>query len=433
MIERDSQPNHDIAFYRDADGNIEETHKATPSVCPGCGINHSKPFNNSPKSKTSSIRGFSPGFAKSSQMFAKELLYQLPSNPEDRKLVVFSDSREDSAQVANGIERNHFTDLLRELLIRELNYSLLIKLKILSVFKAGDTAAIEEFRKEHDGLVNEIDDIWEDATTKRETPAALTRKSSALRKIKEIETRIIKVRDLVDYTNTLNLAPLIEQLAKLGINPGGNDIKIQNATHNGNVIKWYEVIDFESWEWRDGIDPEFIRKIKKGTFNKLASMFFASLFYSFESSALGYLTVNPEDERIAAHALTLGMAKEAFLDIVNSSIRILGDKYLHNQIDEENFPLAIIEYKELPALFRAYINTVAGRTGMDGKILGENIFELLTELDIFRGDTGLQFQDLYIKAAIATDKVWISTKGSRAHLHYSGGVLARNLKACCIP
>jgi len=426
IIERDSQPNHDIAFYRDADGNIEETHRATPSVCPGCGINHCKPFNNSPKSKTSSIRGFRTGFAKSSQMFAKELLYQLPSNPEDRKLVVFSDSREDSAQVANGIERNHFTDLLRELLIRELNYSLLIKLKILSAFKSGETLAIEEFRKEHNTIVNEIDDIWEDATTKRETPAALTRKSSALKKIKEIETRIIKVRDLVDYTNTLNLAPLIEQLAKLGINPGGNDIKTQNAMHNGNVIKWYEVIDFESWEWRDGIDPEFIKKIKKGTLNKLASMFFASLFYSFESSALGYLTVNPDDERIATHALVLGIAKDAFLDIVNSSIRILGDKYLHNQIDEENFPLAIIEYKELPALFRAYINTVAGRTGLDGKALGENIFELLTELDIFRGDTGLQFQDLYIKAAIATDKVWISTKGSRAHLHYSGGVCTQS-------
>lgn len=47
-------------------------------------------------------------------------MYQLPNKEDERKLVVFSDSREDSAQVANGIERNHFIDLLRELLIREL-------------------------------------------------------------------------------------------------------------------------------------------------------------------------------------------------------------------------------------------------------------------------------------------------------------------------
>ena len=42
-------------------------------------------------------------------------------NKEDeRKLVVFSDSREDAAQIANGIERNHFTDLIREILVQEL-------------------------------------------------------------------------------------------------------------------------------------------------------------------------------------------------------------------------------------------------------------------------------------------------------------------------
>ena len=426
MIERDSQPNHDLAFNRDTQGNIEETHKATPSVCPACGINHSKWSNNSQKIKTSSIRGFRTGFAKSSQMFAKELLYQLPSNTDDRKLVVFSDSREDSAQVANGIERNHFTDLLRELLIRELNYSLIIKLEVLNAFKSGNDTVIKTLKIKYPAIVSDVDDLWEDAAIKKDSARALARKNSALKKINEIETRIIRVRDLVDYTNTLNLAPLIEQLTKLGVNPGGTDIKIQNAIHNGNVIKWYEVIDFDTWEWRDGIDPEFIKKIKKGTLNKLASMFFASLFYSFESSALGYITINPDDERIGMHALKLGMRKQDFLDIVNSSIRILGDKYLHNQIEEENIPHPISEYKDLPKLLRAYFDTVGGKIGLEGRALGENIFELLIEIGIFRGDTGLQFEELYIKAAIGTDKVWLSTKGRRAHLHYSGGVCTQS-------
>jgi len=35
-------------------------------------------------------------------------MLQLPDNVDERKLVIFSDSREDAAQVANGIERTTY-------------------------------------------------------------------------------------------------------------------------------------------------------------------------------------------------------------------------------------------------------------------------------------------------------------------------------------
>lgn len=119
----------------DSNGNIPttETHKALPSVCPGCGVNHQKRRQDWNKSKTSSIRGFRTGFAKTTQMFAKELMYQLPSNEAERKLVVFSDSREDAAQIANGIERNHFTDLMREILVDELHKNLMLRFQIVGL------------------------------------------------------------------------------------------------------------------------------------------------------------------------------------------------------------------------------------------------------------------------------------------------------------
>lgn len=424
-IVADGQLN-DLAYNKKVAGNTEETHKATPCVCPGCGINHSKHNKYSTKIKTSSIRGFRTGFAKSTQMFAKELLYQLPDNQDDRKLVVFSDSREDSAQVANGIERNHFTDLLRELLITELNLSLIIKLEILTAFKNDDQAKKDFYSLTHEAILNEIDDVWHDARSPRTTPGALKAKDAAFKKIKEIETRIIKIRDLVDYTNSQDLAPLIKELVGLGINPGGNDISLQKALHNNNVIRWYEVIDFEHYKWREGADPQFIKDIKDGTFSKLATMFFASFFYSFESSALGYLTIDPENEAMASVALKFGLTKELFLDIVNASIRILGDKFKHNQVDEDYFPFKITEFKECPASLKDYIKAVAGRISVDPKELGAAVLQLLIDLDIFREDTGLQFQDLFIRASVATDPVWISPKGSRPHLHFSGGICTQS-------
>lgn len=42
------------------------------------------------------------------------LAYQLPEDAESRKLVVFSDSREDAASISNGIERSHYDDLVRD-------------------------------------------------------------------------------------------------------------------------------------------------------------------------------------------------------------------------------------------------------------------------------------------------------------------------------
>ncbi|MBK8380600.1 MAG: hypothetical protein IPL16_01635 [Ignavibacteria bacterium] len=38
------------------------------------------------------------------------------------------------------------------------------------------------------------------------------------------------------------------------------------------------------------------------------------------------------------------------------------------------------------------------------------------------GDTGIQVENLFIKVARATDPVWTSTRGSRPHLHFSGGI-----------
>ncbi len=407
----------DIAF----NSPISETHMATPCVCPGCGINHSKHKQGIVKNKISSIRGFRTGFAKSSQMFAKELMYQLPNKQDERKLVVFSDSREDSAQVANGIERNHFTDLLRELLIRELNNRLIIKLEILEAFKANDIEKINEFRLKYSELVDEVDDVWNDANTTRTTPKAISDKNFALRKIEEIETRIIKVRDLIDYTNNLNLAPLVKRIVELGINPGGNDIRLQLTPDT--KIPWYRVINFENpQQWEEGVDDEFIKQIKKGTLQKMSNMFFASLFYSFESSALGYLTVNPSTSPLAKYAGSVGLAPNIFLEIVNSSIRILGDKYNHNQVDEDNFPFDIISYNNFPSLCKGYIKNVADRLSISDTLLGEKIFEFLTETNLLKGNTGLQFEDLFIKAATSTDEVWLSSRSRRAHLHFSGGI-----------
>ena len=86
---------------------------ALPARCPLCAVDYRyRLYRKSP------IRGFRTGFGRVTQILSKEMFYFLPEG--SRKLVAFSDSRQDAAELANGIERSHYTDLVREAMYEEL-------------------------------------------------------------------------------------------------------------------------------------------------------------------------------------------------------------------------------------------------------------------------------------------------------------------------
>lgn len=423
--------NRDIAFDIFNSDSIVETHKALPSVCPCCGINHQKRQQRFDKNKTSSIRGFRTGFAKTTQMFAKELMYQLPSNEDERKLVVFSDSREDAAQIANGIERNHFTDLMREILVKELHSSLMFRYQIVNAFDNGNITRQEELKEQSQAIFDEIEYLIGNSNYAGTNANRLREKEIAILKLSEIRSLTLNVRSLVHITNSLDLAPLIKHFISLGINPGGNDISLQTKLLNGNFVPWYELINFTNFQWANGANQEYIDELKEGSFSGLASMFFGSLFYSFESSALGYICINPELQVISEQARSIAVAKDDFLQILNSTIRILGDKYKHNKVDDDNIPFnpPIIVYRNFPEQVKKYIRAVANRFLKQENEIGEAVYNTLFTSGLLRGDSGIQIENLFIKVARQTDSIWTSQRGSRPHLHFSGGICTHSCTA----
>lgn len=407
-----------------------ETHKALPNVCPGCGVNHQKPKNASRKNKTTSIRGFRTGFAKTTQMFAKELMHQLPNNISERKLVVFSDSREDAAQIANGIERNHFSDLLREILVDELHKKVLTKHNILKAIETADAANINRFRTERNPEFLELEGLIELSNLPGSNPIIAEQRTKATHRLWQVRNRLFNVRELVDITNSVNLAPLIRHFVNLGINPGGNDIALQTRLLNSDFVPWYDLIDFVDFQWRAGADPTFINDLKEGTFTNLALMFFGSLFYSFESSALGYVTINPELQSITDHAAALGLHRDMFLQVINSTVRILGDKNKHNKNDFEfpsGPPFNFNDYARFPSQVKRFIRAVGNRLSKTETELGSAVFNTLSGSRLLNVNTGIIIEDLFIKVATESDSVWISTRGSRPHLHFSGGICTFSL------
>lgn len=427
-ILRDSD-NSDVAdpnvpLNKDDFGSLIDTHKALPCTCPGCGVNEQY------RAKGTSIRGFRTGFAKSTQLFAKELVYQLPDTQKQKKLVVFSDSREDAAQIANGIERNHFTDLLREILIRELQNNLLTKVKIVEAIENGEDPS--QFEHLFPLQYYEVQEILEDSQIDKNdpNPRKRQRRAKAVEQIEKIKNKTIRVNDLVHLMNTEECAPLIKSFIQLGVNPGGPSIHLQNIPQTNTP--WYEMFDFETGSWTND-NPEFQNEIKRGTFVQLASLFFGNLFYSLESSGLGYLTVNSTAEPLSHNAANAGLDRAKFLEVINSSIRILGHKYKYtpNDFDEPRF-LNVTDYYSFPSIFKKYIRKVAELNNIEERDLGEAVLNTLTALGVLN-NLGLNTSELYIKITAGNDPVWISPRGSRPHLHKSAGVCTQYPDTTLLP
>jgi Lhr-like helicase len=363
----DTNGKSDIAF-----SNAGEKHKAMPCVCPACGANYAKYKDETKKKKTNPIRGFRTGFAQSTQRLAKELMLQLAE--ENRKLVVFSDSREDAAQVANGIERNHYQELLREMLI-----------KILKKYLNPDPSVLENWRYK--------------ANIKNPN---VNERNVYQKKLVLIKQKTIAVKDLIHADNN-ELSDLEKEFYNLGVNPGGNDIEIQKPKTGDNRY-WFDFIDSEQWT-----DVDIKMKIREEMCKKLSEIFFGRLFYSLEASALGYLSVDP--------TLNLNINNE----IINSCIRVLGDSYKHNMTDWDMPPC--IKGKDLPKNLRDYLCKL--------NVNPDEIFKILhDDTKILDSNKWLRIEELYIRIAEENDDVFTNSIDSKVYLHSNGGLYKPSGKKC---
>lgn len=395
--------------------NVKETHFALPCVCPACGTDYSRRRRKSP------VRAFRTGFSKTSQIFAKELMYQLPDDESKRKLVVFSDSREDAAQISDGIEKNHYTDLLRELLVTFLHNVLLTKRKIVFAFKDNNIQEKEYYKKTENGLYKEIEALFEIANYSTTNPIIISQINAAKIQLQNIEKKIFLVNELIEQPLLSKFGPIISEFIKLGVNPGGSENSAQRKNINDVWFNWYELIDFTKNEWKDNAN-DFIVYIKNKAFKNLSSLFFGQLFYSFESSALGYLTIDPNKELIEKYLNTNNnISQEKLIEIINGFIRILGDSFKHNFSD---FPskISLDSYNSLPAPLRRWNANVCELNNFDEYEVGNLVYRILRESEILRTDVGLYIPNLYIKISEEGDKVWMSPLINRPHLHESGGI-----------
>lgn len=229
---------------------------ALPSVCPSCGENYARRLY-----RKSPIRGFRTGFSKLTQLLSKELFYLIPGHPPgSRKLVLFSDSREGAASLANGVERSHYLDLVREALYDELAKLAIGEPQLLADLEAhGEPRRLPAawFAATHPDAQERLARLIRASTSPipglddpemvallRQRQAAAEADLAELRQ--RADTRTVPLRLLFEGPDGDPTAPgaLLLRMKALGVNPGGPEVLYQDYRYDGFWHRWTDFFDF---------------------------------------------------------------------------------------------------------------------------------------------------------------------------------------------
>ena len=415
----------------------EVQHSALPALCPACGSDYSRRLY-----RKSPIRAFRTGFTKVSQLLAKELFYALPK--DGRKLVVFSDSREEAAAIASGMERSHYDDLVREAMYDELSTTLFGEEMLLGDLERFDKAVQEkslQYATSSPTAVKRLRQLITDATRKISEDRDEDLRNELLERRRVAENTMSRIRDNAqrriiplrilfegpDPNNPAGPGLLIHRLKRLGVNPAGCDALYQQFNYDGTFENhWTSFFDFTSENlcWRENISPAAQdrreNKLRAKVTSEVCDVLFSKLYFGFESAGLGFPSVELSQASISIGAHASGLDESIFLDICNGIIRILGDRWRYPREPQE-YPLDSWTRWEDYARLNHYIKRCAIHYNVTLQPLKTALWEAVTN---DAGHSGLivKPRQLSVRIALSTDPIWKCSSCQRPHLHRAGGV-----------
>ncbi|MDE0161344.1 MAG: DEAD/DEAH box helicase [Acidimicrobiaceae bacterium] len=408
---------------------------ALASTCPSCGEDYSQRLY-----RKSPLRGFRTGFSKLTQLLSKELFYLTPGETRDeRKLVLFSDSREEAASLANGVERSHYLDLLREALYDELATFALGEpalLKSMENTSGATSPHAVRFAKAHPDARERLDRLLRTAATEvpdvdPDMKAVLEKRQQGARdELDELRqtasSRTVPLRLLFEGPASDPFAPgsLLLRLIRLGVNPGGNEVLYQDYKYDDAWHRWTDFFDFSDpvAGWQDGISPEAREKrerLRRKVVSEICGVLFSRLYFGFESAGLGYPRLDLSDDEIGHLADDCGVDSARFRSICDATLRVMGALYRYPQEPAE-YPLpAWPDWESARARLRNFVKQCAIVAGVSETPLLEVVWRAVCR-EGGHANLILKPRRLNIRLALPEDPVWRCTACTREHLHSTG-------------
>lgn len=288
---------------------------AFPSKCPHCEADYARKKQNSP------IRDLGSGFQRITQVLCDAMMRQM--SDQNRKLVLFSDSRADAAKLSTGIKRDHYLDVVRQLAYGRVvleassaqakfeknleQHQLAVEFyQLQSALVQGNLSNMPRWQEVQSLLPPEIVGLVSTFAVQREngTPP-------------DILTSPDKPGDFVSLSFNSLLDAVREGLLQQGINPGGMGVSVkEDKSNKKETIFWSHLIDWTKppLTYKEQLQPlelPLMKLIEKELKESVVeSILFAGGARDFESLKLGFLWVSHQDpintnEQAAASVIRL--------------------------------------------------------------------------------------------------------------------------------
>jgi DEAD/DEAH box helicase domain-containing protein len=379
---------------------------AFPSRCARCDADWSGRDSN-----PSPIRGQRTGFQKVAQVLADALLREIAPEGQDelRKLVVFSDSRQDAAKLSAGMRQAHYLDALRQALIEALSsagegamaYSRQLSGATLT---PEEQAAAIEFQAERpqDALV--LMAAANPAMAQHPSkPGGPSFSDSARAILTEAQGGAYRLGQLFSQAELA--------LLSVGINPGGYSSDALWTNPKSQTGSWRDL-------YRWSVSPPVRRALSElgptqqthlDRLGMLALKSAADICFSSGRRGLESLGV--------AHAhvpdSVAGLATQVVREATDSALRLLGERRrfqdTHPAHDADN----------IPGFLRQYLDTVARHNGLDSLQLQGDVGR---RLGAERLTVNFLVSPTRLYLRRSAGQAWICERCRRVHLHASAGV-----------
>ncbi|MCC6607872.1 MAG: DEAD/DEAH box helicase [Anaerolineae bacterium] len=388
-----------------------------PIVCPRCGDNREgspmEPDGNL-REVTHPARARSPigyqvtGFAKMNQVLADALLRTLPQNEEARKLVLFSDSRQDAAKLSAGIEQNHYLDLVRQIVSHVpgqagADVKAFVKSTKQQPLSQVEAMLAEKFERDYPEEALALERVTQNRANERHQALAYR----AMSRIDAPVPLVPNIRQTVE-----------RELLNLGLNPAGPDYHLRGFYEAQEWRSWTAVYDFSLALPRFRQPGEmtsekttFHNRLLDALLDNLVDILLTGMQGGFEGIGLGTCTFNPNFD-ITQHSKTVSPA--LLQEVCDSTIRILGGRFRFDRSTSK------ATGSNQPGYLKRYYEAVSKKQGIDTAILAEVVTDVLTRTETLSDQFLLKMAALHLRGAGGL--YYRCPQCRRIHLHPAGGV-----------
>jgi DEAD/DEAH box helicase domain-containing protein len=356
------------------------------------------------------VRGQRTGFQKVAQVLADSLLREIaPEGNEDaRKLVVFSDSRQDAAKLSAGMRQAHHLDTVRQAVVQALAHS-------------GRGAAA--FFQQAQGHALGPDEQAAAAAFLQASPqeasilgmaagpaAGLPCPAVPGQTYAEAAAAILAQAATGPYLLGEVFRDAERQLLSVGINPGGYSKEALWTNHEEQEGSWR---DLYNWNTSPPIarhgdvttdEEEHLSRLRRLALAAVVNVVFASGRRGLEALQIGHAAVSD---------MIAGPSDDVIRQVSDSALRLLGER---RRIQETHTAL---DSTTIPGFLRDYLSAAAGHHRRDS-----GAFQAAVVARIEAGNLVENFliHPARLRIRPAGDSAYECTRCRRIHLHPSAGI-----------